>query len=1214
MAAVRVRPHAGNRSGRGVPETLWAVRVTVAEVSVSLDLGVPSPTGREELKSWVVMRVRRWSVWFVLGLLAALVVAPSSTANAASDPTDPTTVRADGLPTVQINGVVWDQAVIGNTVYAAGSFSSARPAGSAAGSNEVARSNILAYNLTTGALITSFAPSVNGVINAIEASPDGSRLYIGGQFTAVGGTARYRVAALNPSTGAVISSFAPTLDASVQALAVTSDRVYVGGTFSNANQTARTKVAAFTTSGTLVDTFNPTVAGGSAFDVKGLAVSPDGSKLAMGGSFTSVNGSSNPGYGLAIVATADGSLQPTAINNNVRDGGVNAAIMSVTADANGFTGTGYAFNAGDQGNFEGVFRAGWDGSEIWVADCHGDTYDSATDGDVVYAVSHHHYCGNLGTGGVPQSSAHYYADAFTTAATGVNGPDPYKYPWSHTGEPSPSQTAFLPNLTPGTYTSSKQAAWDVTVAGDYVLVGGEFTKVNGVAQQGLVRFATHNIAPNKIGPASYGTALDLTAHPNTAGRTTVSWNSSWDRDDETLTYTLYRNGTAVYTTPRTQPMWDPSRISYTDTGLAPGSAQKYVVKVCDPDNNCANSATISSTAASSPAADSYSSAVLADAPGLYWRLGEGGGTAQDWVGSDSPGYGSGISADTGDSPTASGRNASAFNGSSSAFVASTKQIQGPYTFSQEVWFKTSAAGGGRISGFGDSNTTTSYGQDRSLYVDATGHLTFGVWDAAHSVADLLSSPGTVNDGSWHQAVATLSSQGMSLYLDGKLVASNPSVTKAENYVGYWRVGYDPTWSGNPGLVGDIADYSVYPSALTAAQVNRHWVAAGNASTFGPPTASFTTATSGSTLTTDASASTAPGNSIASYAWNFGDGSTGTGKTASHTYAAAGTYTVKLTVTDSFGATTSTTQQVTVTKPNAAPKASFTASANALMASFDGSASTDSDGTISGYAWDFGDGSTGTGSTASHTYAAPGTYTVKLTVTDNDSATATATRSLTVTGAPSTSDAFALDSFARTSKTSWGTANRGGTWTPWGVSKATVATASSRGTITLTAAGSKAGLSLPSSTGDVLLSATTSFAKTPSGNGTLVSLTGRTTVTSNYQARLMALKGGVAKLQLVKVVGSTETVLATKTVFGTLTAGQSVTMRFAISGGSTPTLKALIWRPSTNGEPAGWAITATDTSNPLNPTAGRVGVWALLSRTATVKPQTVTVDDFAAWKL
>ncbi len=100
------------------------------------------------------------------------------------------TVTADALPTVQINGVVWDQVVVGNSVYVDRPVHPGPPGGCRRGTNETARSNILAYDLTTGALITSFAPALNAQGLAIAASPDGSRIYVGGDFTQVNGVNR----------------------------------------------------------------------------------------------------------------------------------------------------------------------------------------------------------------------------------------------------------------------------------------------------------------------------------------------------------------------------------------------------------------------------------------------------------------------------------------------------------------------------------------------------------------------------------------------------------------------------------------------------------------------------------------------------------------------------------------------------------------------------------------------------------------------------------------------------------------------------------------------------------------------------------------------------------------------------------------------------------------------------------------------------------------
>lgn len=167
-----------------------------------------------------------------------------------------------------------------------------------------------------------------------------------------------------------------------------------------------------------------------------------------------------------------------------------------------------------------------------------------------------------------------------------------------------------------------------------------------------------------------------------------------------------------------------------------------------------------------------------------------------------------------------------------------------------------------------------------------------------------------------------------------------------------------------------------------------------------PTASFTYTTASLSCNFNASGSTDPDGSIVAYAWSFGDGGTGTGVNASHTYAGAGAYTVTLTVTDNDGATDTDEQSITVSAPsNRPPTASFTYATDNLSCNFNASASADTDGSIVTYAWNFGDSSTGSGVTASHTYASAGTYTVVLTVTDDDGATGSQPRDVTVEAAP-----------------------------------------------------------------------------------------------------------------------------------------------------------------------------------------------------------------------
>jgi PKD repeat protein len=167
-----------------------------------------------------------------------------------------------------------------------------------------------------------------------------------------------------------------------------------------------------------------------------------------------------------------------------------------------------------------------------------------------------------------------------------------------------------------------------------------------------------------------------------------------------------------------------------------------------------------------------------------------------------------------------------------------------------------------------------------------------------------------------------------------------------------------------------------------------------------PIASFTASCTPGTLqcTFDGSASTDPDGTVTGYAWDFGDGTSATGATAAHGYASSAPRTVSLTVTDSDGATTTTTQPVTPV--NAAPTATLavTCPAASLTCTVDAGGSGDSDGTIASYAFDFGDGQTQTGTTASvsHTYASPGLDTVQVTVTDNAGATGTASATATPT--------------------------------------------------------------------------------------------------------------------------------------------------------------------------------------------------------------------------
>jgi PKD repeat protein len=167
----------------------------------------------------------------------------------------------------------------------------------------------------------------------------------------------------------------------------------------------------------------------------------------------------------------------------------------------------------------------------------------------------------------------------------------------------------------------------------------------------------------------------------------------------------------------------------------------------------------------------------------------------------------------------------------------------------------------------------------------------------------------------------------------------------------------------------------------------------------PPTAMIsgpTTGIDGIAVTFDGSGSSDSDGTVVSYDWDLGDGSMATGVSVTHTYA-EGSYTVTLTVTDDSGDTDTASLTIDVSVPNVAPVAEITGPTNGtegVAVSFDGSASSDPDGNVVAYDWDFGDNTAGSGATVSHIYAA-GMYTVTLTVTDDMGATNSATLNIDI---------------------------------------------------------------------------------------------------------------------------------------------------------------------------------------------------------------------------
>ena len=766
--------------------------------------------------------------------LTGIATAQSAQADTVpADPTTPATVAADALPTVQIDGVVWSQVVVGTTVYAAGSFTTARPAGAAPGVDTVPRHNLLAYNIETGELIDSFAPNLNGQALSITSSPDGSRIYVVGDFTQIDGQWRVRAAAFDTATNTLVGSFRPTLGATGLTVAATNDTVYIGGNFSSVASAPggtlvpRAHLAAFDATTGALEGFS---ADASA-PVTALAMTYDLGKLVVGGRFTALSGSA--AIGLGAVDPTTGGRVPFPASDYIHNSGTRSTITSLYADSTGVYGTGYRLGGG--GDMEGSFRADASSGElVWIADCHGDTYSVFRKGDVIYSVGHAHYCGNI-PGGFPQTEPwdFHHVSAFSVEPTSTNSPDIYNY-GDHPGTPAPTWLDINPQFYTGSYTGQGQAGWSVAGNDDYLVIGGEFPGVNGAAQQGLVRFANTDIAPNRQGPRLSGADFNLRVASDAAGTAEIHWSPNWDRDNETLTYRLYRGSEATAPlserTVSARP-WERASMGFTDSGLSPGSTQQYRVTVTDPYGNIARSNWVTVTVSGSGTISPYLGAVLADEPVSLWRLGESSGTSvRDWTGYDTATASPGVTRGATGAIIGDTDGASTFSGTTSGYTRSSAPSNAPDRFTVGAWVRTTTTNGGRIIGFGNRATGSSNSNtaDRLLYMDNSGRILFGMYASSRLT---ISSSSSYNDGSWHYVVGSYGDGTMRLYIDGKRVAQRTDVGWERSYWGYWRIGGDRTtgWPDRPTsdyLAGSIDEAAVYWKVLTQDQIVSHYVASG----------------------------------------------------------------------------------------------------------------------------------------------------------------------------------------------------------------------------------------------------------------------------------------------------------------------------------------------------------------------------------------------------
>lgn len=376
-----------------------------------------------------------------------------------------------------------------------------------------------------------------------------------------------------------------------------------------------------------------------------------------------------------------------------------------------------------------------------------------------------------------------------------------------------------------------------------------------------------------------------------------------------------------------------------------------------------------------------------------------------------------------------------------------------------------------------------------------------------------------------------------------------------------------------------------------------------------PTAAFSTNCIHLTCTYDATASADSDGHLVRWQWNFGDGATGEGQTAVHTFATGGSWNVGLTVTDNDTATGTATD--TTNAVNLPPVAAFSTACIYQRCAFDGTGSTDPDGTVATWSWNFGDGTTGTGASTFHSFPTSGTYTVTLAVDDGTGGTNTTSQSVTVVALPVGTVAY--DSFLRSQSGGWGTAELGGPWTTnapaadWSVGGA-------QGRVSLTnAATSHAGYlaAIPARDTDTIVDVATN--KIPAGGsyGQAMYLTARrVAANTEYRARVRFLVGNTIRVGVVKVAGSsTEVAVGSEVLVPGLTfsAGQNYSMRFRVVGANPTTLQVKVWTAGT-AEPPAWNVNVTD-SQPELQTFGANGVRTYLGSGATNGPVSYSFDNY-----
>jgi hypothetical protein len=257
-------------------------------------------------------------------------------------------------------------------------------------------------------------------------------------------------------------------------------------------------------------------------------------------------------------------------------------VTDIETDGSGTAYLGAYNSNGGPVRFEGRLAVDIaNGSAKWWDGCYGDTQAVTLANGVLYSASHTHACPPIG---IPSSIPGTYLRllAETPDATATS---PVNFNNVKVGDPVPTLLPWLPNTNGGPTSSVwKNGTWSLASTSDYIVVGGEFTQVNGQPQQSLTRFAARTVA----GAVNNGPQYPFPAPTVTrdaAGKVTVQWHTTWDAQNWNITYKVNRVGTAqpVYSVTQASQKWDLPTLSWTDPDAPTSGHVEYWITAVDAD-------------------------------------------------------------------------------------------------------------------------------------------------------------------------------------------------------------------------------------------------------------------------------------------------------------------------------------------------------------------------------------------------------------------------------------------------------------------------------------------------------------------------------------------------------------------------------------------------------------------------------------------------------